>query len=75
MIQGETVARGRWGIAARIGRGIVVGYFHRVCLSVYKEARHDAFGMSAVMLGFLPGAHNWPYASPPSPPPPCFCKC
>jgi hypothetical protein len=56
MIRGEAVAWRRWGTAARLGVGIVVSYFHRVSFSVHKEARHDAFGMSEVMLGFLPGS-------------------
>ena len=55
--------RRRWGIAALLGFGILVSYFDRVNLSVSKEALHDAFGMSAVLFGFLSSAYNWPYAA------------
>ena len=54
--------RRRWGIAALLGFGILVSYFDRVNLSVSKEALHDAFGMSAVVFGFLSSTYNWPYA-------------
>jgi MFS family permease len=57
------VPRRRWGIAALLGFGILVSYFDRVNLSVSKEALHNAFGMSAVMFGFLSSAYNWPYAA------------
>jgi len=46
-----------------LGFGILVSYFDRVNLSVSKEALHDAFGMSAVLFGFLSSAYNWPYAA------------
>jgi sugar phosphate permease len=63
-IQGDdAIPRRRWGIAALLGFGILVSYFDRVNLSVSKEALHDAFGMSAVLFGFLSSAYNWPYAA------------
>ncbi len=55
--------RRRWGIAALLGFGILVSYFDRVNLSVSKEALHNAFGISAVLFGFLSSAYNWPYAA------------
>ncbi|MBS1839847.1 MAG: MFS transporter [Acidobacteria bacterium] len=59
----ESVPRRRWRIAALLGFGILVSYFDRVNLSVSKEALHDAFGMTAVVFGFLSSAYNWPYAA------------
>jgi MFS family permease len=56
------VPRRRWGIALLLGFGVLVNYFDRVNLSVSRDALQDAFGMSAVMFGFLSSAYNWTYA-------------
>jgi ACS family D-galactonate transporter-like MFS transporter len=53
--------RRRWGIAFLLAFGILVSYFDRVNLSVSKDALFGAFGISAVMFGFLSSAYNWPY--------------
>jgi len=55
------IPRRRWGIAVLLGFGILVSYFDRVNLSVSKDALYGAFGISAVMFGFLSSAYNWPY--------------
>src|SRR6202040_3062541 len=56
------VPRRRWGIALLLGFGVLVNYFDRVNLSVSRDALQDAFGMSAVMFGYLSSAYNWTYA-------------
>src|SRR3979411_535014 len=56
------IPRRRWGIAALLGLGVLVNYFDRVNLSVSRDALQDAFGMSAVMFGYLSSAYNWSYA-------------
>ena len=56
------VPRHRWGIALLLGFGVLVNYFDRVNLSVSRDALQDAFGMSAVMFGYLSSAYNWTYA-------------
>jgi MFS transporter, ACS family, D-galactonate transporter len=56
------VPRRRWGIAVLLGFGVLVNYFDRVNLSVSRDALQDAFGMSAVMFGYLSSAYNWTYA-------------
>src|ERR1700719_4856767 len=56
------VPRRRWGIALLLGFGILVNYFDRVNLSVSRDALQDAFGISAVMFGYLSSAYNWTYA-------------
>jgi MFS family permease len=58
----SAVPRRRWGIALLLGFGVLVNYFDRVNLSVSRDALHDAFGMSAVMFGYLSSAYNWTYA-------------
>jgi ACS family D-galactonate transporter-like MFS transporter len=55
------IPRRRWGIALLLGFGILVSYFDRVNLSVSKDALYGAFGISALMFGFLSSAYNWPY--------------
>jgi MFS transporter, ACS family, D-galactonate transporter len=62
-IMSKPVPRRRWGIAVLLGFGVLVNYFDRVNLSVSREALHDAFGISAVMFGWLSGAYNWTYAA------------
>jgi MFS family permease len=39
-----------------------VNYFDRVNLSVSRDALQNAFGISAVMFGYLSSAYNWSYA-------------
>jgi MFS family permease len=39
-----------------------VNYFDRVNLSVSRDALQAAFGISAVMFGYLSSAYNWTYA-------------
>jgi ACS family D-galactonate transporter-like MFS transporter len=56
------IPRRRWGIALLLGFGILVNYFDRVNLSVSRDALQDAFGISAVMFGYLSSAYNWTYA-------------
>ena len=56
------IPRRRWGIAALLGFGVLVNYFDRVNLSVSRDALQDAFGISAVMFGYLSSAYNWTYA-------------
>jgi ACS family D-galactonate transporter-like MFS transporter len=56
------IPRRRWGIALLLGFGVLVNYFDRVNLSVSRDALQDAFGISAVMFGYLSSAYNWPYA-------------
>src|ERR1051326_6430370 len=56
------VPRRRWGIALLLGFGVLVNYFDRVNLSISRDALHDAFGISAVMFGYLSTAYNWPFA-------------
>lgn len=56
------IPRRRWGIALLLGLGVLVNYFDRVNLSVSRDALQDAFGMSAVMFGYLSSAYNWSYA-------------
>ena len=56
------VPRRRWGIALLLGFGVLVNYFDRVNLSVSRDALQDAFGISAVMFGYLSSAYNWTYA-------------
>ena len=56
------VPRRRWGIALLLGLGVLVNYFDRVNLSVSRDALQDAFGISAVMFGYLSSAYNWTYA-------------
>ncbi|HLZ90702.1 MAG TPA: MFS transporter [Candidatus Acidoferrum sp.] len=56
------VPRRRWGIALLLGFGVLVNYFDRVNLSVSRDALQDAFGISAVMFGYLASAYNWTYA-------------
>jgi MFS family permease len=56
------IPRRRWGIAALLGLGVLVNYFDRVNLSVSRDALQDAFGISAVMFGYLSSAYNWSYA-------------
>jgi len=41
---------------------VLVNYFDRVNLSVSRDALQDAFGISAVMFGYLSSAYNWSYA-------------
>ena len=57
------VPRRRWGIALLLGFGVLVNYFDRVNLSVSQQALTTAFGMSAVMFGYLSSAYNWTYAA------------
>ena len=57
-----TIPRRRWGIALLLGFGVLVNYFDRVNLSVSRDALQDAFGISAVMFGYLSSAYNWTYA-------------
>src|ERR1700739_5183310 len=56
------IPRRRWGIALLLGFGVLVNYFDRVNLSVSRDALQDAFGISAVMFGYLSSAYNWTYA-------------
>jgi MFS transporter, ACS family, D-galactonate transporter len=56
------VPRRRWGIAVLLGFGVLVNYFDRVNLSVSGDALQQAFGISAVMFGYLSSAYNWTYA-------------
>src|SRR5437660_7972871 len=56
------IPRRRWGIAALLVLGLLVNYFDRVNLSVSRDALQDAFGISAVMFGYLSSAYNWTYA-------------
>src|ERR1700716_4256382 len=56
------IPRRRWGIAVLLGLGVLVNYFDRVNLSVSRDALQDAFGISAVMFGYLSSAYNWSYA-------------
>lgn len=58
----QKIPRRRWGIALLLGLGVLVNYFDRVNLSVSRDALQDAFGMSAVMFGYLSSAYNWSYA-------------
>src|SRR5712672_3095756 len=60
--QFQLVPRRRWGIAMLLGLGVLVNYFDRVHLSVSRDALQDAFGISAVMFGYLSSAYNWSYA-------------
>jgi ACS family D-galactonate transporter-like MFS transporter len=60
--QFQLVPRRRWGIAMLLGLGVLVNYFDRVNLSVSRDALQDAFGISAVMFGYLSSAYNWSYA-------------
>ncbi len=60
--QALKIPRRRWGIALLLGFGVLVNYFDRVNLSVSRDALQDAFGISAVMFGYLSSAYNWPYA-------------
>jgi ACS family D-galactonate transporter-like MFS transporter len=57
------IPRRRWGIALLLGFGVLVNYFDRVNLSVSQDALHEAFGISAVMFGYLSSAYNWTYAA------------
>jgi MFS transporter, ACS family, D-galactonate transporter len=56
------IPRRRWSIALLLGFGVLVNYFDRVNLSVSRDALQDAFGVSAVMFGYLSSAYNWTYA-------------
>jgi sugar phosphate permease len=56
------IPRRRWAIALLLGFGVLVNYFDRVNLSVSRDALQDAFGISAVMFGYLSSAYNWTYA-------------
>ena len=60
--QALRIPRRRWGIALLLGFGVLVNYFDRVNLSVSRDALQDAFGISAVMFGYLSSAYNWSYA-------------
>jgi sugar phosphate permease len=60
--QVSAVPKRRWGIALLLGFGVLVNYFDRVNLSVSQEALHSAFGISAVMFGYLLSAYSWSYA-------------
>src|SRR6266404_5878154 len=60
--QARKIPRRRWGIALLLGFGVLVNYFDRVNLSVSRDALQNAFGISAVMFGYLSSAYNWPYA-------------
>src|SRR6202171_6649351 len=55
--------RRRGGIALLLGFGVLVNYFDRVNLSVSRDALQEAFGISAVMFGYLSSAYNWTYAA------------
>ncbi len=57
------IPRRRWGIALLLGFGVLVNYFDRVNLSVSRDALQQAFGISAVMFGYLSSAYNWTYAA------------
>ena len=57
------VPRRRWGIALLLAFGVLVNYFDRVNLSVSKSALHEAFGISAVMFGYMSSAYNWTYGA------------
>ena len=61
-LQHSKVPCRRWSIALLLGFGVLVNYFDRVNLSVSRDALQDAFGMSAVMFGYLSSAYNWTYA-------------
>ncbi|HXN52659.1 MAG TPA: MFS transporter [Candidatus Acidoferrum sp.] len=61
--QALKVPRRRWGIALLLGFGVLVNYFDRVNLSVSRDALQEAFGISAVMFGYLSSAYNWTYAA------------
>jgi ACS family D-galactonate transporter-like MFS transporter len=61
-LQTSSVPKRRWGIALLLGFGVLVNYFDRVNLSVSQEALHAAFGISAVMFGYLLSAYSWTYA-------------
>lgn len=61
-LKSTTVPRRRWGIALLLGFGVLVNYFDRVNLSVSRDALQAAFGISAVMFGYLSSAYNWTYA-------------
>lgn len=60
--QALRIPRRRWGVALLLGFGVLVNYFDRVNLSVSRDALQDAFGISAVMFGYLSSAYNWSYA-------------
>ena len=60
--QAVKLPRRRWGIALLLGFGVLVNYFDRVNLSVSRDALQQAFGISAVMFGYLSSAYNWTYA-------------
>ena len=45
-----------------LGFGVLVNYFDRVNLSVSRDPLQDAFGISAVMFGYLSSAYNLSYA-------------
>jgi ACS family D-galactonate transporter-like MFS transporter len=57
-----SVPHRRWGIACLLGFGVLVNYFDRVNLSVSRDALYSAFGISAVMFGYLSSAYSWTYA-------------
>lgn len=59
----KNVPRRRWGIALLLAFGVLVNYFDRVNLSVSKSALHEAFGISAVMFGYMSSAYNWTYGA------------
>lgn len=59
---GET-HRGRWGIAALLGVGVLVNYFDRVNISVSHAALTHDFGISDVVFGYLAGFYSWTYAA------------
>jgi sugar phosphate permease len=59
----KAVPRRRWGIALLLAFGVLVNYFDRVNLSVSKSALHEAFGISAVMFGYMSSAYNWTYGA------------
>jgi MFS transporter, ACS family, D-galactonate transporter len=61
-VPSQPIPRRRWTIALLLGFGVLVNYFDRVNLSVSREALQDAFGISAVMFGYLSSAYNWTYA-------------
>src|SRR5260370_7147512 len=56
------IPRRLWCIALLLGFGVLVNYFDRVNLSVSRDALQQAFGISAVMFGYLSSAYNWTYA-------------
>lgn len=53
----------RWTIGALLGVGVLVNYFDRVNLSVSHDALVSAFGINAVMFGYLSAAYSWTYAA------------